>query len=186
MLGEVIRLTVWGIIVLLIEMGASFLLEIRGIRPDLLLLFALAVTVRHNRYVGLGVGFGVGLIQDGLTLGILGVYVLAKSTVIFWAGVWLDKQDRPLTLLEWFIAGIVLTCGQELIAGSIHLLGTNISFSGYFFRTILPTAFYTGIIGFLWALSPLGYEPTKQQQRSRPTRRTGSSGSRRKNERVLK
>ncbi len=152
---EIIRLAVIGVIVLFGEIGAAPLLSIYGTRPDLLLVFSLAVTLRHGRNAGLTTGFLSGLAQDVAGMGFIGVNALTKSTVCYWLGTWLAKEEKTIKPLGWTLITVIAAISCEIISAVFVLQGSSISFSEYFLTTVLPRAFYTAAIGFIWALAPV-------------------------------
>ena len=48
-LGEILKLFLWGIVVFLAQAGLTPLLEINGIRPDLLLIFVMTVVFHRGK-----------------------------------------------------------------------------------------------------------------------------------------
>lgn len=144
-----------GVILLSVQIGAAPFLEIRGSRPDLLLVFCVMVSFSHGRYAGLAAGFTAGLAQDALTIGFVGVYALAKSTVAFWFGTWLKFRETSPKTGGWIILLVICSLGQNLIASFFFLQGTDLQFGRYFLNTIIPSTAYTSLIGLLWILIPL-------------------------------
>ena len=151
---------------LLAQIVLTPLLEIRGIRPDLLLIFVLVITLKHGKYAGLAAGFSFGLIQDSFSLGFLGVMALSKSTVAFWSGKWLENREKVLNLSGWFVLIVVATFAQDFISALFVLQGSHIGIFEYTFRNIIPTAIYTTIIGSIWFIAPFG--KTKGTQKFQP------------------
>jgi len=164
--GDWIKFLIWGVVTLLAQIVLTPLLEIRGIRPDLLLIFVLIITFRHGKYAGLAAGFLVGIMQDSFSLDFLGVMALSKSTVAFWSGKWLENREKVLNLGGWFALIAIATFAQDFIAALFALQGSHISMFEYTFRNIIPTAIYTTIIGSLWFLAPFG--KTKGTQKFQP------------------
>ncbi len=167
MVSELIRITAWGVGVLIFQIGTASLLEIGGIRPDFLLIYTLIVMVRHNRYAGLVCGFVAGLLQDSLMIGFIGVQALAKSSVGFWCGVWLDNKGGKISSNGWLLLGLSASLIQGLVAGMFYSQGSSLSFGSYFVQTILPTTLYTGIIAYLWGLSPFNKDRKAQPGKSK-------------------
>ncbi|NQT35715.1 rod shape-determining protein MreD [bacterium] len=162
--NEILKLSVWGILIFLIQIAVAPLLEIKGIKPDLLLIFVIAVTIRRGSYAGLAAGFAMGFAQDLVSIGFLGVMVLAKSTVAFWSGKWLENRDIALSPLGWLILIIIAALSQGFLVSLFVLQGSQVSLINNMFYSVIPVSIYTGIIGFIWALAPLG-----RHQAARPT-----------------
>lgn len=162
MINDVIRYIIIGILLLAIENGAGKYLDISGIRPDLLLIFTISISIRHGRIYGLLVGFFAGLAQDMTALGFLGIFALSKSSLGFWIGRWVESRDQFIR--SWSFMLIIFLCAisQGLWQGIFVIEGSEISFAGFFFKRVLPTAVYTGFIGGIWALLPITTKHWKQ------------------------
>lgn len=153
MRSELFKIAAWGIATLLFQFGTSSLFEIRGVRPDFVLIWTVIVTVRYNRFVGLTAGFFGGFGLDAMMIGFMGVQALAKSSIAFWFGAWLDKKDGKLSGVGWGVM-FLLALIHETLCSIIYLQGSPISFGSNFGSKVIPSAIYTGAIGFLWGLSP--------------------------------
>jgi len=170
--SEIIKIAVWGIVVLLFQIGTSSLFEIRGIRPDFMLIWTIIVTVKYNRYFGLAAGFFAGLGQDALMIGFMGVQTLTKNSIAFWFGVWLDRKEGKLSAIGWTVVFLLILL-HESFTSIFYLQGSSVSFGSNFISTVIPTTLYTGTVGFLWGLSPFntgrksiaGVLKTSQQRR---------------------
>jgi rod shape-determining protein MreD len=154
--SEILKSAVWGVIALLAQIALTPLLEIRGIHPDLLLIYAMIITFKRGKYSGLIAGFIAGIAQDSISLGFLGVMALSKSTVAFWAGKWLENREKVVNLGGWFVLLIIVAFGHDFIGSLFILQGSQIGVFEYTLRNIVPAAIYTSVIGSLWFIAPFG------------------------------
>jgi rod shape-determining protein MreD len=155
-MSEPVRIILWGFAVLLVQIGSGTFFDILGIRPDFILIYVLLTTLRHGRITGLLTGFGLGLLLDYLSIGTLGVHALAKSSLAFWVGMWLDNRVGSVALGWW----VLILGGAFVIQGTIisfvSPLSQQLGYPGYFTRYILPGTIYTCLAGLLWAVAPMG------------------------------
>jgi len=80
-----------------------------GVTPDLALIWVVYCAVRYSRAGGIGAGITMGLIQDGLSGGLLGVNTLSKSLIAYFFSTLKDK---------FFVEGVI-PIGIFLILSSI-------------------------------------------------------------------
>ena len=163
MLSRIVKAFAWGLLILLAQIVLAPLLAIKGIRPDLLLIFVISMAIRRGSYAGLAAGFVAGLAQDIISVGFIGVLALSKSTVAFWAGRFVEKQETAVGPFGWFILLFFAALVQDFIATLFLLQGSPIGLFEYLFFNVLPAALYTGVIGYLWALAPVGKRRTDRQ-----------------------
>lgn len=156
MLNETVKLTLIGLIILLLHVGLTPLIEINGVKPDLLLVFVISIAIRRGSYAGLAAGFTAGLAQDVISLGFLGVMALVKSSVAFWSGKWTEKRDSSLKPVGWFMLITVAAIVQDGAASLFLLQGSSIGLIDYLIFNIVPASLYTGVLGLLWSLAPIG------------------------------
>jgi rod shape-determining protein MreD len=62
-----------------------------GVTPDLALIWVVYCGVRHSRTVGIGAGVGIGLMQDSLSGGLLGMNTLSKGLIGYFFSTLKDK-----------------------------------------------------------------------------------------------
>jgi rod shape-determining protein MreD len=124
-------------------------LSLWGIRPDLFLLFVFLVSQRVSPEAATVLGFLIGLCQDGLSGGPLGLHAFSDSLLGFLAARLSHQMytDKPLALFWLLLAG-------SAAAGSITL-GLLTFFLGPWLlppallRVIAPEALYTAAVGLL-------------------------------------
>jgi len=123
---------------------------IGNVKPDLFLLFVCYFSLRNEEVQGALIGFGLGFLEDSLSISPIGVRAMSFSLVgsllgfvrkgLFW--------DNPLTQgLLLFSAGI--------LSGLVTLLVLNFfliprPMGDSLFRLILPESIFTALWGFLF------------------------------------
>jgi len=124
-------------------------LSVWGVRPDLFFLLVFLVSQRCTPEMGTVLGFLIGLCQDGLSGGPLGLHAFTDSLLGFVAARLSHHMytDKPLALFWFLLAG-------SAAAGSINLLLlTFFQGPGLFLpallRVIVPEALYTATAGML-------------------------------------
>ena len=80
-----------------------------GVTPDLALIWVVYCAVRYSRAGGIGAGITMGLIQDSLSGGLLGVNTLSKSLIAYFFSTLKDK---------FFVEGVI-PIGIFLILSSL-------------------------------------------------------------------
>lgn len=155
---KTLRIAAGGLVVLILQISLSQILTFFDARPDLLLIYLLHVTLRHGRYAGLLTGFCLGLAQDALSLGTLGVIALLKCNIGFWMGVWFEGRVSALSTGWWMVFLSFAALFQNFIAGLFYVGGT--AYSDYVLWVVIPTTVYTCLLGLLWALAPTGERST--------------------------
>jgi len=142
--------------VLLIQVATGPLLSLGGARPDFVLIFVLLMALQRGRIVGLWTGFFAGLALDFVALGYIGVFALCKSTLAFWTGVWLDDRVGSVAIGWWMFILMTASFLQGAVVGVIVGPGGDMSLTSYLLQIVIPSTLYTGFVGFLWAVAPMG------------------------------
>lgn len=125
-------------------------ISIRGIEPNLILLFILYVSLKEGGLVGVYTGFGAGLCFDVYSPQILGAGALAKSVVGYLTGF---MDERTLKIDDKYKIGIVFLAAllhDILVYSAVHSLAD--AFNTAFLPLILPTALYTTLAGGIFIL----------------------------------
>ena len=154
--SEAARTALYGILVLLLQVALAPLISVGGIRPDLLVIFTMAVAARRGGYAGLAAGFGAGFAQDLVAINILGVQALVKSSLGYWVGRTLERSQSTLGIGGWTLLIFIVSLVQDCIVLLFLYQGAPTDFLLHMGRTILPSTIYTTIIAFLWSLAPVG------------------------------
>ncbi|MBT3923040.1 MAG: rod shape-determining protein MreD [Nitrospina sp.] len=118
-----------------------------GVIPDLVLIWVVYCAVRHSRTAGIGAGITMGLIQDSLSGGLLGVNTLSKGLIGYFFSTLKDK---------FFVEGMI-PVGIFLILSSVFdglvfyfSMGTILKgeiASSFLYQSLPVYSIYNGLIG---------------------------------------
>lgn len=124
-------------------------LSVWGIRPDLFLLLVFLASQRVSQEVATLLGFLIGLCQDGLSGGPLGLRAFTDSLVGFLASRLSQHMytDKPRALFWLLLGGSAASGGTTLIL-LMFFLGPR-PFAPALLRVIAPEALYTAAVGVL-------------------------------------
>ncbi|HVF75705.1 MAG TPA: rod shape-determining protein MreD [Acidimicrobiales bacterium] len=126
------RLPIAVLLVLTLQYSAFQDVRIRGVHPDALLLFAIAVAIVAGSESGAVVGFGVGLLADLFVQTPLGLSALTFALVAFAVGALQATLIRsswwitPVTAFVASAAGIVLFVVLGAVLGQTQLLDADV------------------------------------------------------------
>ncbi len=122
------------------------LISIRGIVPDILLIYLVFVGTRQGALAGTLVGFFIGLFQDLYAPQDLGINCLIKSLLGYLTGI---AEDKIFHINE--LGKTVLLMATVFVNDSLYaLLSSSLKASGWFFiAKSLPTTVYTVLIGMI-------------------------------------
>ncbi len=148
------KIALIGFVFYFVEMSLGHLFDIKGVRPDLMLIYVAFLAVHHDNVIALIAGFFAGLFQDITAIHFVGVYALIKATIGFWGACFFQTQTVQFKFWMFpifvFVAGII----QFTWSGIFLLLGADMSFIHYFVTFVLPSSFYTASFAFLLHLIP--------------------------------
>jgi rod shape-determining protein MreD len=120
-------------------------LSIMGVRPDVVLIVAALFGFAYGPQAGGLAGFLGGLFSDLLTGSAVGVGLLSKSAVGFFAGMvqrTIFVQSVALPMLAIFIATWI---HEFIYVGFLFLFGNTIPIKILFLNIVLPSAIYNAI-----------------------------------------
>jgi rod shape-determining protein MreD len=120
-----------------------------GIRPDFFLLLVFLVSQRVSPETATALGFVIGLCQDGLSGGPLGLRAFTDSLMGFLASRLSHHMytDKPLAVF-WLLLGGSAGAGCITLALLSFFLGAPSLIPAFFF-VIAPEALYTAAVGLL-------------------------------------
>jgi rod shape-determining protein MreD len=151
---KVVRTIVILLLLIILQSTVVDLIAIRGIKPDLVLIFFLLYFAGSGGVKSILAGFGLGLLQDLAGGGFLGVNCLAKSV----AGFTLSKLfPQKIPEEKWLFVSGLLVCIllHDLV---IHYIYNQGKYSGFFnllIGTVLPFAAYNYLGILLVMLLPV-------------------------------
>jgi len=121
-------------------------IQIRGWKPDLVLIVLVIFALQHGKTAASTAGFFVGMMSDLLSWKLLGLGALTKTISGYVAAI-VGKflQDRNQFILTLFITGFI----HDLFFYFIITLGKEIVWRVLIFAQIIPNLLYTAIIGIV-------------------------------------
>lgn len=139
-------------LLLFAEKNLLHFIAIKGIVPDLILIFVIIISLRENKSKATSIGFVAGLIQDIFSTYFFGLSALTKTIVGFW-GVFFQQPKKKYMLSSYTIAVVILVLIHDIIFGIIYNLGTHSGFFRLMFQFVLPRALYTLLFAVITYLS---------------------------------
>lgn len=121
------------------------------VTPDIVLIGVVFIGIRTGKITGSISGFISGLILDLLSFSFLGLSSLSKAASGFVSGYFNNENKIEGYTRGYAFVIIVFFCSliNNLIYFGIYFQGSGLSFVELFFRYVLPTAVYTGLISIL-------------------------------------
>ena len=137
------------IVILLFSIQTTWLgmFSIGGVTPDLALIWVVFCAVHYSRTVGIGSGIVIGILQDSLSGGLLGVNTLSKSFIGFFFSALKDK---------FFVEGVLpiafFLVISSLFDGLIFYLSMNTVLEGeittsFLYQSLPIYSFYNAVVG---------------------------------------
>ena len=124
-----------------LQIGAGESLRVHGARPDLVLLAVIFICVNAPRDAALLGAFGIGLVQDLVTLSPLGLYALAYSLAGLFA-----INSRELLHKGHPLAQFFLAFAASLAAAAVVLIHGWIKGPSASFTELTGSAAYTALL----------------------------------------
>ena len=150
-----IKTPLLGLLFLLLQTTLLNLLSIKGIKPDLVILFIIARALKEGPAAGVAWGFGMGLVLDSVTGGLAGLGALSYSVAGFIGGK--IGPGNSLTPLRYLL--IVTICSLVSYTIFTYFLQPW-DVTGWFmiiFTHTLPGVLYTLFLALAWAYSPFSH-----------------------------
>ena len=132
---------------LILQQTLVRIISIGSIKPDIILVILVAVSLRYGSVVGLFAGFTVGLIEDVYAIDSLGANAMAKCLVGYFTGLMDEKVIKvmPATkVLFLAVAFLIHDVVYSLAAGF-----TGSAFWDALLQRTVPSGIYTLLVGAL-------------------------------------
>jgi rod shape-determining protein MreD len=137
------------IVIILFSIQTTWLglISIGGVIPDLALIWVVYCGVHCSRTMGIGSGILIGILQDSLSGGLLGLNTLSKSFIGFFFAALKDK---------FFVEGVVpvafFLVVSSLFDGLIFYFSMNTALKGevassFLYQSLPAYSVYNGIVG---------------------------------------
>lgn len=144
----------------IIQTSLSDAIDIFGVAPNLMLIFAIAYSLDTTTFAASVVGCICGIMIDFADNGIIGVGGIIMMYVSLGAGILSGRfyyNNKIVGLVIVFVSGLVFEFSRAFI---MNLLYADISMSLIFFRYILPEAVYNSVLSIpvIWWVNYLKNE----------------------------
>jgi rod shape-determining protein MreD len=133
------------IVVAILQTTLMQAMAIKGISPDLVLIFLVFLSMKEGAMIGVYAGFFTGICLDVYSPQYLGIGSFAKSIVGYLTGL-LDERNIKIDDRYKLVVLCVASILHDTIT-SIGVYGAAITFNRLLLSDILPTAIYTTMFG---------------------------------------
>ncbi len=139
------------IILLVVQTVFVPFMILRGVVPDVLLIWVVYIALRRGQVEATVVGFIVGLLQDVTATQFLGLAALAKTIAGFAAGYFYNENQTEQTLSSYRFVMIVVVCSliHNVVYFTIFLQGAGVPLVSTMLQFSFTTALYTSALSFL-------------------------------------
>lgn len=140
------RYIIFFVVALFLQINIIKYVEIATWKPDLVLVAIVMFALQYGASAGSTAGFLTGLTIDLISGGLLGISALTHS-IVGYAAATISKyfQEKSRFIITLFICGFI----NEFLYTFIDTLGKKILWQVIVFVHIIPTLFYTALIGFI-------------------------------------
>lgn len=143
-----LKYTAIYLFVFMIDTYLIDIISIKGITPDLILIFLIFISLRASQITATLTGFCGGVFQDLFTFGVLGLSSLIKSLLCFIA-FYFQRLRNMQAIYYLAIIFFVTTLIHDQVYQFILLLGTNQKLFSSFLYHSIPKALYTMIVALI-------------------------------------
>jgi rod shape-determining protein MreD len=132
---------------LILQQTLMQIISIGSIKPDLVMVVLVAVSMRYGSVVGLFSGLTIGLIQDVYAIEALGANAMAKCLVGYFTGLLDEKVIKvmPATKVLFLAVAFLVHDSVFAIAAGFH----GLAFWQAFVTKTIPSGIYTLLVGSL-------------------------------------
>ncbi|HLF15376.1 MAG TPA: rod shape-determining protein MreD [Bacteroidota bacterium] len=140
-----------AVVLLLVQANLVDMISLRGITPDLLLIFIVTLAVREGQVYVLPWGFFLGLVLDLSTGTVIGLSAFSKTVAAFTAGYFYSENKIVMTLATYrFLLLVFFTASvHNAVYFVIFTMGGDIGFFGAVFGVGLASALFTTTVAIL-------------------------------------
>lgn len=140
-----------ALVLLLLQASAVEMISLKGISPDLLLIFIVYLAVREGQMYVLPWGFALGLVLDFSTGTVIGLSALSKSVAAFTAGYFYSENKVSMTLSTYrFLLVVFVTAFvHNAVYFAVFTMGSDIGLFGAVFGLGLASALFTATVAIL-------------------------------------
>jgi len=140
-----------ALVLIVVQANLPDIISIRGIAPDLLLIFIVYLAVKEGQMYVLPWGFFLGLVLDLSTGTVIGLSALSKTVAAFTAGFFYSENKIAMILGTYRFLLFVLIAAfiHNAIYFAVFTLGTDIGFFGAVFGVGLASALFSTTIAVI-------------------------------------
>lgn len=142
---KILWYTVTAGVAIFLQMTVVNWMMIKGIKPDLPLIYLVILSLREGRIVGVTSGFAIGFFQDLYAAGFLGLSCLTKSLVGFLA----PYFPRGKGGVRFGTTLLICSLLHEFLYNFIYSLGSDLNLFTLIFRHAIFPSIYTCFLGML-------------------------------------
>ena len=134
-----------AVVLLIVQANLVDMIGLRGITPDLLLIFIVYLAVKEGQMYVLPWGFFLGLVLDLSTGTVIGLSALSKTVAAFTAGYFFSENKIVMTLATYrFLLLVFFTAFiHNTVYFVIFTMGSDIGLLGAVFGVGLASALFT-------------------------------------------
>jgi rod shape-determining protein MreD len=132
---------------LILQQTLVQLISIGSIKPDLVMVVLVAVSMRYGSLVGLFSGLAIGLVQDVYAIDALGANAMAKCLVGYSAGLLDEKVIKVMPATKVLFLGIAFLLHDLVYSLAAGFHGT--AFWNAMLTRTVPSGIYTLLLGSL-------------------------------------
>lgn len=138
-----------AIIIGLIQYIFHVFFSIRGVTPDLVLLFLLYMSYASGTVTLFFLGFLMGILQDLFMGEMLGVSSLANTIVVYLLGFW-NTEEIDYLSFAWKL--LIFSLIKFTVVYTVIEYGTGQSWLGTLYRSVVPFSIYTVLTGMIFLI----------------------------------
>jgi rod shape-determining protein MreD len=140
-----------AVVLLIVQATLVDMVSLKGITPDLLLIFIVYLAVKEGQMYVLPWGFALGLVLDLSTGTVIGLSALSKTVAAFTAGYFFSENKITMTLSTYrFLLLVFLTAFvHNAVYFTIFTMGSDIGLFGAVFGVGLASALFTTTVAIL-------------------------------------
>jgi rod shape-determining protein MreD len=140
-----------ALVLLLLQASLVDMVSLKGISPDLLLIFIVYIAIREGQMYALPWGFALGLVFDFSTGTVIGLAALSKSVAAFTAGYFYSDNKIAMNLSTYRFLLIVFFTAfvHNAVYFGVFTMGSGIGFFNAVFGLGLASALFTSTTAIL-------------------------------------
>ncbi|MFN3269166.1 MAG: rod shape-determining protein MreD [Candidatus Kapaibacteriota bacterium] len=150
-LSKFIYYSIATLLICVLQLSFSFLISIKGVTPDFIVLLVIWITLYEGKLVGLSSAFLVGLLYDYLSMNVLGVNALTKTIVAYIVGFFYKENEfwNILKSNKIFLISFLSIFVHHIIYYLIMINLTETNLWSMYFKYLIGGTIYTFIFTFL-------------------------------------